>query len=144
MTEPLRFEPLEGRTTEGTLQNPMRRLCKFAYQCRICGKEHEAEFYVSLEAGNLDEYWAQLNEQIMEPTSVRNLVDRAAMKLHEERGDLRRLALRAKGNGLYEVSEAVSVTLTGESLYTCDDCGSTFDTIQLLREHTPNCRGSRK
>ena len=38
MTEPLRFEPLEGRTPEGTLQNPMRRLCKFAYQCRYAAR----------------------------------------------------------------------------------------------------------
>lgn len=144
MTEPLRFEPLEGRTPEGTLRDPMRRLCKFNCQCRICGKEHQAEFYVSLEAGNLDEYWAQLNEKLMEPTSIRNLVDRAAMKLHEEQGGLRRLALRARGNGLYEVSEAISVTLTGESHYTCDDCGSTFETIQLLREHPPKCGGSQK
>ena len=111
---------------------------------RICGKEHEADFYVSLEAGNLDEYWAQLKEQLMEPTSIRNLVDRAAMKLHEEQGDLRRLALRARGNGLYEVSEAISMTLTGESHHTYADCGSTFETIQLLREHTPECGGSRK
>ena len=47
MTEPLRFEPLEGRTPEGTLQDPMRRLCKFAYQCRICGKEHQADHVVA-------------------------------------------------------------------------------------------------
>ena len=35
MTEPLRFEPLEGRTPEETLQDPMRHLCKFNYQCRF-------------------------------------------------------------------------------------------------------------
>ena len=66
------------------------------------------------------------------------------MKLHQEQGDLRRLVLRARGNGLYEVSEAISMTLTGESRCSCDDCGSTFETIELFREHNPKCGGNQK
>ena len=121
--------PLAGRTPKSVFQDTryIRRLCRFDYQCRLCGGEHFAESYISLPAENLDDYVAGLKRFVSEPGSIRQEITNAARVLHEEKGDFYRLLRKAKTDGFYGDEAAVKVALTAESEYICDSCQQTFE-----------------
>ena len=137
--EPIRMTPMAGRTPEDVLPHPMRRLCRFEYQCALCGNEHHLETYISIPARDIEEYQAHLGKRLEDYNFVSEMVQEASLDLHKETGDLERLAINAGQNGLYEVSSKINVVVTEECDYTCNKCGSTFRTIQLLQEHMPGC-----
>ena len=141
MKTPNKPVPLAGRTPKSVFQDTpyIRRLCRFDYQCRLCGGEHSAESYMSLPAENLDDYAAGLKKFVSEPGSIRQVITNATRVLHEERGDFYRLLRKAKTDDFYGDEAAVKVALTSESEYTCDNCQQTFETVKLLRSHAAKC-----
>ena len=89
--------PLAGRTPKSVFQDTryIRRLCRFDYQCRLCGGEHFAESYISLPAENLDDYVAGLERFVSEPGSIRQVTTNAARGATRREG--RFLPAAAKG-----------------------------------------------
>ena len=80
MKTPNKPVPLAGRTPKSVFQDTpyIRRLCRFDYQCRLCGGEHSAESYMSLPAENLDDYSEGLKRFVSEPGSIRQVIANAA------------------------------------------------------------------
>ena len=135
MDEPMTLKPTEGRTPEEVMDTPIRRLCRLEHECELCGGQHSPQFYISIEAGNLEEYQEGIEKLMRESNVLRTLARKAATMMHEQRGDLAALTRRVMENGPYRVAPTISVTMLDESDYTCEACGNTFETIHKLRDH---------
>ena len=125
------------------MENPTRRLCRFEYPCGLCGDEHRSEVYITLNAPNWDDYCDQVEGMTRDPDTLGEIIDRATLAFHQQKGDLERLMRKAKRDGFYKVGHTADVSVIDESEYTCDTCGATFETIHLLRAHVPHGRGPR-
>ena len=132
--------PADGTRPEDAFKGrPMtRRLCICRFQCPLCREDHEAELYISLPAADLDEYVAQLRHHAANWQLLQPAVSSAVMEFHQKEGDLEKLARRAARYGI-QPTDPPTLELTDESIYTCDECSRTFDTIAELREHRPKC-----
>ena len=139
MKEEQRTEPLAGRSPEDVLANPIRRLCRFEYSCRLCGLEHHLENYISISARNFQEYKTLLARKLEDQEFVRSTLRQASIDFHQGEGDLERLTAKARENGLYPGENEINVIITRESDYTCSHCSATFGTSQVLRDHMAGC-----
>ena len=136
----MQFIDNPGLTPEQALQDPMRRLCIFHYHCcPLCGRNHDFDIYITREARDLDEFHAGLQKLVQDPGFRSSALDRAAVKLHTERGDMEKQARRYRKHGLRKTRPPWA-ELTDEQEYTCDDCSRTFDTMKDLRNHMESCR----
>ena len=143
MTDKAIFEELQAETPgEYFGDTPwMRMLCRFDYRCELCGEKEQVETYISSVATSAEDYRQGIGELTSKPGFLQGLIARATEIHHRGRGDLDELMVKAKENGLHDVSDKVMVTILPESNYTCDLCGAdTFATAPLLREHMAGCQ----
>ena len=113
--------------------NTMRRLVKIRYRCHLCGKTHRSEYYITIAADDLDEYFAKVRLSLSNPQFAHDTVSGHARLLHEERGDYDLLhQLTANRRNLTRV---LGHRIQPESDYTCADCGQTFQNIADHRRH---------
>ena len=131
--------PMGDQRPEDIMTNPMRRLCCFTYQCSLCGNEHHAEHFISMEVSGLDEYILHLKELVTDPERMAIILGGASEELHKEQGDLDKLTQKIRRNGLYEMTQHPTVILTNEDRYICDNCGTVFQSNQELRKHGRSC-----
>lgn len=135
MQEGRRMVPLGGRSPEDVLPRTMRRLCLFRYQCGMCGREHEAPLYISTSSRTRDEYEREIEKIMQDGKNLGTLLAGHAEEFHEQRGDLGKVVRRMQRRGPFPVTRALSVTITEESKYTCDNCGRTFGSNRKLTRH---------
>ena len=128
-----------GHTPEQKFRNPMRRLCIFHYHCPMCGQNHDFHIYVTREVTDLDEFHAGVQLLAASSDFQTSTLNRAAVRLHSERGDLEKQARRFARRGPRR-TQPPRVELTNEQHYTCDQCSRTFDTMRSLRSHMETCR----
>ena len=115
-----------------------RRLCIFDYQCPLCGRDHQASYYISTPSDNLDDYTAHLRKLLQSP-HIQGMLTRASTDLHQAHGDLEPLVAKAKDHGLHH-TRPPTCRLTDESDYTCDRCSATFRSMKQLRQHSRRAR----
>ena len=139
MNEPVKFTPMGDRRPEDVMKNPTRRLCQFTYQCSLCGNEHQAEHFISMEVNSLEEYIVKLKELVTNSERMVLILGGASQELHEERGDLDKLTRKIRRNGPYQMTKPPSVILTNEDRYICDNCQRVFRSNQELRKHGRSC-----
>ena len=125
-----------GTKPEDLREGPViRRLAIIAYICGTCREEHAAQCYITTEEQTPEQLLDQIAEMLSESETAQRILDPYASIAHEENP---RLAIApqtqtpAGGNGYHTPTE---ILLTGESEYTCDQCGATFETIGQYRTH---------
>ena len=120
--------------------NAVRRLFEVEFTCPICPGSHGAELYISAKASNLDALYATARQVIdTDDTKVGSLMP-FVKDYHEEAGDykdrvLSTLQAREEGRDGRLSMQITRIVLTAESDYTCDECGHTFKSIALWRDH---------
>ena len=139
------LEEAWGSNPEDIMENVFRRLVRFEFQCPLCGSQHTPEFYFSVDAKTPEEFQEKLIPMMDESGAIQNILPKSMLRIHDEKGDLDELVAqleqaRQEGNHVGS-SPLILMTVMEESDYTCDGCGATFETIQPLREHTPECTG---
>ena len=114
---------------------PMRRLFIVNYDCPLCGTEHEAETYVAHTTGSLDDLHAHARACLRQGDVVLPLLGQHMFLFHNDRGDYARLRDEAENTGPKGNLRVISVTMTGESEISCEDCARRFDTTGDLNQH---------
>lgn len=125
-----------GTNPEDMHEGPViRRLAVIAYICGTCREEHAAQCYITTEEQTPEQLLDQVAEMLSEPEIAQRILDPYAAIAHEENPQLAIIPqgqTPAGGKGYHKPTE---ILLTGESEYTCDGCGATFETIGQYRTH---------
>ncbi len=114
-------------------EHTIRRLFEITYICPLCQGVHETHQYVTLPVDNLDDFRAHAVRRIREAELATHIVTTDSELKHLDRGDLRELTRATAGKPV--LSGILTVEMTNESEYTCDDCGRKFETIAQHRAH---------
>ena len=114
---------------------PLRRLFIVNYSCPLCGDEHDAETYVAHTTSSVDELHAHARACLRQDDDALPLLGQHMFLLRNDRGDYARLRDEADAHGAKGPLRLISVSITGESELSCDDCARRFDTIGALNEH---------
>ena len=114
---------------------PLRRLFIVNYSCPLCGDEHDAETYVAHTTRSVDELHAHARACLRQADVALPLLGQHMFLLHNDRGDYHQLREEADAGNPKGPLRLISVSITGESELSCDDCARRFDTIGALNEH---------
>ena len=113
----------------------LRRLFDVEYSCPLCGENHNAETYVAHTTTSLDGLHAHARACFRHAPIALPLLAQHMQFVHVDRGDYRQLRQEADACNPKGPLKVLSVTMTAESEFSCDECARRFSTMGGLWSH---------
>ena len=119
----------------GTKPDRLMRLFEITYKCPICRHHHIMEMYIAAETTDLDELTHKAKNLTNDPDEMIPRFIRAATRIHTKAGNIGYFGQTSQDPNWLQ-TYTVSIEMTDEAGFTCDECGHTLPTIDALRVHS--------